>query len=297
MPHGVLLAIIAGLLWSGIGVIMSMLARRGIPYTAMTAPSMAFSATAAWLFVADHSLLLSGNIARLGPLTIIMVASGVLSGLGINAISAGMRRGHHAAVWTIGQSALVVPFLAGVLLFGDRAPLLKCAGVVSVLVSVAAFGLGGAVPQAPGRTYTRGAWFAFAVTALLCMGVHQVLSIVPSYWRGWEDSAHLRIPLVMSGSAITHAALCMVNRVRVQFSILKWAIGMCVIILPSLVCIYRAMDLLSAHNLTAIVYPVAVGTCVVSFALYSALIVREHIDRYRAIGIVCGLAGIVLLSV
>ena len=112
MLLGATLAVTAGLLWGGLGVLMSMLARRGLPYPALTAPSMAFSALAAWLLVADHELLLTGAVPRLGTLTVVMVVSGVLSGLGINAISAGMRRGHHAAAWTIGQSALVLPFLA-----------------------------------------------------------------------------------------------------------------------------------------------------------------------------------------
>jgi hypothetical protein len=56
------------------------------------------------------------------------------------------------------------------------------------------------------------------------------------------------------------------------------------------------MDLLRPAGGVGLVYPFAVGTCILVFSLYSLLILREKIGRAGIFGLILGGAGMVLLT-
>lgn len=113
---GFLLAILVGAVWAGVGIVQGEAARRRVdPMAFMTAGSV-LAAVAAWACLADWPVLAADRVERGGALVLVMAASGVASACGMLALQKAMDAG--AAAWTVGQSAMAVPFLAGVLLLG-----------------------------------------------------------------------------------------------------------------------------------------------------------------------------------
>ena len=58
---------------------------------------------------------------------------------------------------------------------------------------------------------------------------------------------------------------------------------------------YRCMDYLSAHNHGSVAYPTLVASCLVGFALYSSLILREKTSRIQKSGMLLCVIGIILI--
>ena len=57
------------------------------------------------------------------------------------------------------------------------------------------------------------------------------------------------------------------------------------------------MDLVTAHGLGAICYPVMVCSCLVGFPIYSTLVLRERCTALQWAALITGVAGIVMISV
>jgi multidrug transporter EmrE-like cation transporter len=60
----------------------------------------------------------------------------------------------------------------------------------------------------------------------------------------------------------------------------------------SMVMMYRAMDLLADHQAAGMTLPVGVGTCIIGFALYSVLWLREKASVHVIAGILLAIAGV-----
>ena len=71
-----------------------------------------------------------------------MLSSGIICSFGVILMQKGMRGGHHGIVFTISQSAMIIPFLCGIIIFGEKITLYQLAGMIFVLISFVAFGMG-----------------------------------------------------------------------------------------------------------------------------------------------------------
>jgi hypothetical protein len=99
-----------------------------------------------------------------------MLAAGMINAWGVLTLQRAMRRGHHGVTWAIGQSAMVVPFLVGVLVFGDALGALGFP--IAVGACVVGFGIYSAVVLH--ETFTR--WHLVGMT----LGVVGVVCVASS---------------------------------------------------------------------------------------------------------------------
>jgi multidrug transporter EmrE-like cation transporter len=208
-----------------------------------------------------------------------------------------LRRGHHAATWTIGQSALIFPYLAGVALWSDPIAARKTAGVGLILVSLGALGLAkrraGDNAPAARRDYL---WLTLAVLTMLGLGTHQALSTWPSHWAGWSDAARLRVPLLATGATVGYvAASVAMRRWPGRLELLLGAL-LAAQAVPGQWLLYKAMDHLSPYGMTGLAYPLAVGTCILCFVAYSLLVLKEKLTAFHVAGLALGVAGIGLMA-
>lgn len=292
---GILFVIITGLLWAAFGALASYATRRGIHPPAMLAGAAALSVTLAWALVPRYSLMAAGPPARWGVLVAVMVTAGVLGSSGVLAMQRGFSLGPHGVVWTIGQSALVMPFLVGITLFAEPVAWPRLVGVGLVVVCLVLLGRanhGGDGGRVPARR-----WLWPALLGFACLGAQQSLSTVPSYWRGWEDAAHLRIPLTLTGSFLCYLTAALIARSRIDRRSLVLGLAVSAITLGSLFLFYRGLDALQAVHMVSLGYPIAVGTAIVTFAAYSRLVLRERSSPAGTVGLLVGLVGVVLTAV
>lgn len=298
MAHGVTLVILVGFCWSLTGVLFSRAAARGLNFFAFLGAASFISAALSWTFLADHHALLAGGVPGLFPLAPVMIASGVLNSIGIVCLNRAMRGGHHGTAWTITQSALVIPFLCGVVLFGGSVSAGSGLEVLLVLVSLLLLVSGVPASRAREKAGPRkpASWLPAALFSFLLLGAHQTLTTVPSYWQNWSDAAGLRPPLLYSGIVIGYARHTLVHRRSIDGTALLFASILSAVGIFAQVLLYRAMDLLAPAGLLPIVYPLAVSTAIISFAVYSIFLIREKISPGYLAGIGCGISGLLLIA-
>ncbi len=134
---GLILILLTGLVWGGIGVVLGVASRRKLNVLAFIAFATALSSVAAWVVLAKWPQLLAGSVDRPVPLVMILVVAGIAGTVGMLCLQRAMTAG--AAAWTVGQSAMVIPFLVGVLFLGEPMRLCGGLGVVAIVLSLLSF--------------------------------------------------------------------------------------------------------------------------------------------------------------
>jgi multidrug transporter EmrE-like cation transporter len=294
MLTGILLIIVAGILWGGVGVLFSRVIRAGVPAPAYYASAALFVLPLAAAFHVRWSVLLHEPVPLAGRLAVVMGLGGMANLTGMLLMMAAMRRGHQGASWAIGQTAMVIPFLASVLVWGDQVSAVKFGGVASVAGAIVLLGLSRDRGR-PGPLDVR--WLATALLCLAVLGAAQTLFTVPSRWPGWTDAANLRIPLGALGGLVVGGIVCVARGIRPNRLALTYAACGALLTVISQNLFFDALDRLAASGLLFAAYPLAVGVCIVAFALYSRLALREHFGWGKAGGVALGLLGITLISV
>ena len=296
MVLGVLYAVAAGLMWAAGGALLSRVVRRGKDPIAFVALSSFVTVPALWLLVPDYDVIGSGEIPRLSELILFMALGGLSVGLAQLALQAAMKRGHHGATWTINNASLVIPFVFGVAFWADQPGLSNIVGVGMILGALMCLGLATERDEHTGRSTLQVGWFVLAMTAFVLTGLEQIAKSVPSQWANWEDVARLRAPLTLSASALVLQTVAIVGRRYTRDAPWKEAIAMGCLMVPSHFLVYLALDAFAAQELTGLGYPMAVCACLLGFAVYSVVILRERLTRLRAVGLAMGIVGVVLVA-
>lgn len=298
MSTGVVLVLLTGLLWSFIGVVLSYAARLKVWYPLLALFSSSIGVVVCLLFFSDTEAILNTKTTDFSKLAVVMISSGVIGGIANLSMQTAMSKGHHGITWSISQSALIGPFLFGVLFYGETAGGLRLGGLVCIVASLAAFGANrSASGQKTGdSTNTISTGFLWALLALVLFASQQILTVIPSK-ECWEDVGKLRTPLIFVGSIIMNSIMIITLRSPQK----KWGLAlllglaMSVITIISRVLLFRALDILATFDSSAIGYPIAVGTCIIGFSIYSMVILKETINHKTALGLLLGICGIICI--
>lgn len=352
MGQAVLCIAIAGCLWAGVGVILSLAMRREASLPALFLVAAVVGLALRWLLFPDVARLgRAESVPRLGDLVPVMLAGGLFGASGIMLLQEAMGRGHQGMTWTIGQSALAVPFLAGVFVFGEEAAGGRVAGVGLILACLLLFGvarrkeanaeaLQGRYPDPadapPADTDTAGSQrmvgtaeseepegpegmdgsgrggaaatagpvaaafrigaYPLALIAFCFIGLQQTFCTVPSHWDGWRDVAGLRQPLVASGAFLVFAGRAAWVRPRPdRAAVMLGLILACISVLAENL-LFRGLDGLALVGRVSIGFPLAISICIIGFALFRGVLMRERFTRLHLLGLGCGVAGAVLVA-
>jgi drug/metabolite transporter (DMT)-like permease len=297
LHSGILIAIGTGLIWTFVGVIMSHCSRAKLEFLDYFAASSLFTGLLTMLVYVRWDVVTSGAIMNPAPLLISIIGAALVNGVGLITMQLAMKQGHNGLIWAIGQSALVVPFLCGIVIHGEKGNPGQFTGVGLIL-------LGMLLPsllnehrrkgQAGGRT-----WPILTFTAFLLFGLGQSLQSLPSFWAGWRDNANIRPSLSSIGSlaSVMIFSACRGRMPRPDRKTLTLALGMAALNTLSIKLFYVSLDKLSASGMASLGFPLIVGACIVGFFAYSLLILRETSRWFNWFGLTATLAGIFLISV
>jgi multidrug transporter EmrE-like cation transporter len=292
---GVAGAVATGLLWATVGIVLSRAARRGIAFAPFMAANFSMAASVAFLVYPRHQVWLSGDVACVGPLVAAIIGGGLISALGVICTQRGMQLGHHGATWTISQSGLAIPFLAGLLIWSDHARVGNIVGAAAILSGLVLLGYTRDDGEA-GAPRHGIRWLLFALFAFLAIGTAQTCMGIPSRWAGWTDEARLRVPLFLIGSLLGHTIVTGLQGHRVRKGYSREAVLLAVIGLVSQFLMFRTLDVFAEFHRVGLAHPIAVGTCIVGFGLYSILVLRERINLPRLAGLILAALGVVLVA-
>ena len=295
MFSGLLLCFIVGILWTCVGVFYKMMAQWKLSVFDISLVTCPCTLILTILFYTKTGAFLSGEL----PLpdwtyVIYMIVAGGVNMGGCLILQRSMLYGKSAVTWAIGQSALIIPFLAITLIFAEPWSGLKILGTLAILAGMIAFsGRNEAKDEAlPRARYG----LILALISFAVLGIAQTMLSGASY-LSYKDPGRIRPILALIGSL---SAVC-IGKIALKkrgFHLERkaWLLICLVLIQNALVtCIqFVAMDHLAACRMNAVFFPFAIGVCIGGYALCSVIFFKEKTTKLIRIGILLILTGILM---
>lgn len=303
MLFGIIALIVVGMSWTIVGGIMGQAPKKKIDPEIIQI-SGAFVGVSVGLIIAG----LGGGggtqcPSTLGALLVCLsyFSAGLLNFIMLQLMSKAMQTGPNGIIWTIIQSAMIVPFLVGMIFFGVEPKLIRIAGVLLILICLALSGY--SKDNSTGSSGNGRQWRTLAFLAFLITGVSQTLSNLPSYFEVARNiSPVIRSVTLASGILVGSSILIISNgkwkRCGDTFHS-KWFwiflfLWQFFNLAGAYLLLYPGMDALAKHGVGAIAYPLMVASCMVGFFLYSKLIIREKNTILQYITLAGAIIGIVM---
>jgi len=148
----------------------------------------------------------------------------------------------------------------------------------------------------PGMTTETGKWLLLVIVNMVIVGVSQCLVIIPAHSPNWNDPLHLRVPIFISFCALIQWIIAL--KIKTVPFRRVWRVSAVWTILAVIfyLLVFNSLDRMSAVNLSAIVFPIITGTCILLFSLYSAFILRERFKPLAVIELFLSFTGIFFLA-
>ena len=292
MIYGVILLLLTGLCWIGIGVTVSRAAEERLDMNFIQFGASALIAAAAIGAILFQPPLTGTPLQQLLICGAVLLA-GMSNYLMLNLMRCAMVLGDNGAVWGITQSALLCPFVMGMLFFRVAPTWNRIIGLLLVLGGIFLFSR--AVPV-HGKRSRKWLWPAFG--AFAASGLAQCFANLPSYWGEIGMSSELRACLVQFGTISLFALTVPFERRKLRPKGCWKAILLLSVvqILALFFFFYRGLNIVAEQGGGSIGYPIAQGSCIAFFLLYNRFIRHEPCSTcvFWAFPLICG--GIVLMA-
>lgn len=307
MILGIIFAIVTGLSWVWLAVIISYATRKE-----MNIPFIQFCSALVGLGV---SLLVLGGMMffpkEIGTVSsqnkiitaLALFATGFLNFFMLIIMGKAMKTGPHGIIWSIIQAGMIFPFLMGILFFHVEATISNILGMAVLIISLIFSGLG--KKNALNANRDGKIWFLLTLFALVLNGLNQAAGNLPSYFIGGEEIGSVyRTMFAQIGGltayicgGITTKTLCVPTlRPGEWKKILFFVFSLQVVgLLSCYLFFYNALDLLVKAKVGAVGYPIMVGSCVTGFFLYTTIFLKERTSLCQKTGFILGILGIVML--
>ncbi len=295
MLLGFLMILAVGATWAAVGVFFSRAARNGMDFISLMAFTSILTTLVSSALFPDYHLLLNDPSPSCFRAVIPMLSVGLISVCGAVLLNKAMRLGHHGASWALSQSALVVPFLFGVIVWGDDVSLQNIIGLMIIIISILFFASAKNDAETP-KTKNTLQWLVIAITSLLFIGAQQTVMTLPSRWAEWTDLARLRIPLIQAGALLGYNLIILFRKKRIDWTVWRMAILLALTFIVSQFILFKTLDRFAEISRAAIVFPVGIGVSMILFSLYSVAVIREKMTGYHLAGIVTGITGVILVA-
>ncbi len=216
-----------------------------------------------------------------------------------------MQRGPNGIIWCVIQSALVFPFLGGIVFFGVELTWLRALGILALLTALVLFAC-----SKDNSRYGQG-WRLPAFAALILAALQQNLSVMPSYFeeaRVVTSTARTMISAVGGlAGAICYLSFRMIREHSENYAghllhnLKNPALWFYVLILQgfglvfAITLFYPGMNAMADAGLGGMCYPMMVGSCIVSFTLTSVWFLKEKVRLPQLAALVICITGLVLI--
>ena len=297
MFQGIIYIIFSGICWCLNGIVFSYTAKKSMNFIQIVLISTSLSTIIAWVYFLNYS---STNIAippKAGMLSVIMIISGMICSFGLIIMQKAMQKGHHGIVYSISQSAMIIPFLYSIIVFNESITLFKTVGIALIILSFIAFGTGQSNSIKNDYKSPFKFWFSLAISSFLIIGIHQILTLLPIYWPNWTDSSNMRVPLLFTGFSIGYIFIFFTHKTKIEKRSILFALMLIPLALPSQFIFYRGMDIFAKLNIVSVAYPLAVGTNIIAFVIYSLFFLKEKSPKIYIAGVLIGVSGLMLLAI
>lgn len=303
--QGFILTLITGLIWGGVGIVFSLVIKRNMDFSSFMLLASGLILISSLVIIPDYTAIMSGDAnSRFFELLFVMLAVAVTANIGFLKMRDAMQCGHHGFAWAIAQSAMILPFIFALLFWKEKAEISRIAGVLLILTSFALLSLKEirrpmkTINLKCGSPGTGLTWILFSISAFLLIGTSQIFSILPSHWGDWSDKGALRVPLMSGFTFIFWTGYHLLKGGKVPLKgTLLYSLIYAFLVLSGQVVLYKSLDIMAVAKISSLVYPLAVGACIMMVVGYSAFKLKEEFGISGIAGILMSLLGIILISV
>ncbi len=293
MISGILLAILIGFFWSLVGIYYKLVGKWNLNIFDQGIIGLCFSIPLTLIFFMKTPELCSGAIPLPGPsYWLYMIGAALLNSLGGVLLQKSMYYGKSGVTWAIAQSALIVPFVGITLIFGEPWNLIKVGGTVAVVLGMAALSF---KPSSPDEKIPRPMLgLLLAIVAFFVIGLAQGMTSASSF-LDYDDKGNFRAFLTVIGGIFVSFGGKLATR---DFKINVTLRGVLLVAwLSSQTAMvyflqFIVMDKLASVGMNGIFYPLACGTCIAGYSIYSVTIFKEKINAFVLIGTALIIGGI-----
>lgn len=269
MILGIAFAVLTGVIWTLVGVIYSHTAGEKDGFSSFMMSYFLVYVAIAWIFRTPQA----APTAEVLRIALVILPASIFGQLGFLALYRAMRTGPHGIAWSISQAAMVLPFLAGWLGFGNPVRVWQPLGMLLVLGSLPLLGkkkrAAGCAPQ-PRREF-----LLWTGAAFVLIGLGQVFTLLPNELGGLSSAAlSWRVPLNSLGG-LWWGAYIVFKGEKIHLSRLRLGLIYGVVVALGQIALYVAIDNMSAAQASEMVYPLAIGCCIVFFYGYCRVVRKE----------------------
>lgn len=220
-------------------------------------------------------------------------------------ISRVMQYGPNGIIWAIVQSAMIFPFIFGVTFYNVKLTIIRSVGMLLMIFALGVFAA--AKNNQSSKSGGSGSWLLWTFLTMVLGGVDQIASSLPFYYpQPKKISPMYNIFWIMAGYfVIGIVVLCLKKDVRenLKCSVSKLSFWvLCLALLPlagvfAILFQFPGMRAMADNNLGAMTFPILVGSSVVLFTLYSAVILKEKLKTADFIALFICVTGQILLCI
>lgn len=299
MKLGLIFAVCAGISAMGAGIVSSHAAKRSL--------NLGIIQCAASIVLAILTFALAGgNIVWRGEgqelwINFFVFLAGAGNFIVFLLLERAMRYGHNGLIWSIVNSALIFPFLMGIVIFGVDASACRWLGAAAIVAGIftAKMKKSDETAQANGNK----ACLLWTLAAFIAAGITQSSVNVPSYLDGIDHISNLQKGFVMQLGMIAASVTTLPFMSDMKELKRDWmpTLGMSLFLtvmngLFLCVFLYRSCDMLQEAGAGAIAYPVIVGVTITAFSLYSVIVLKEKLSVMTVISTILTVCGVVMVA-
>lgn len=293
MVTGILLALLIGFFWSLVGIYYKLVGKWNLNIFDQGLIGLFFSVPLTLIFFVKTPALVSGDIPLPGiTYWLYMIGAALLNSAGGVLLQKSMYYGKSCIAWAIAQSALIIPFIGITLIFDEPWSLIKVGGTIAVVLGMAALSL---KPSSPDEQIPRPMLgLLLAVIAFFVIGIAQGMTTASSFLT-YDDQGNLRAFLTLIGGVFVSLGGKIATR---DFKIKVTLRGVLLVawLASQTACAYFlqfiAMDKLATVGMNGIFYPLACGTCIAGYSVYSVVFFKEKVNFFVILGTTLIVSGI-----
>ena len=301
VAFGIIAMVIVGSSWCLVGLVMGDAPKKGIDSSLVQLWGAVVATVASVIIMfatADYS---TASWQVTFYVCLILAISAALNFTMLELMSRAMQCGPNGVIWSIIQSAMVFPFIVGMIFFDVKFTILRGAGIVLLLAALVLFAI------TKDNSSGNGKWKLLAIAGLIITAIQQNLSVLPSYYPEADKVPSIvRVIATELGFMISAIVwnLMRMNRghwEKIKSNLKNGMLWKYTIALQffnlffSYTLHYPGMNVMADKGMGGMCYPMMVGSCIVSFTLSSIWLLKEKVKPVQLAALIVCIGGLILI--
>lgn len=301
VAFGIIAMVIVGSSWCLVGLVMGDAPKKGIDSSLVQLWGAVVATVASVIIMfatADYS---TASWQVTFYVSLILAISAALNFTMLELMSRAMQCGPNGVIWSIIQSAMVFPFIVGMIFFDVKFTWLRGAGIFLLLAALVLFAI------TKDNSSSGGKWKMLAIAGLIITAIQQNLSVLPSYYPEADKVPSIvRVIATELGFMISAIVWNLIRMNREHWEKIKsnlkngmlWKYTIALQFFNlffSYTLHYPGMNVMADKGMGGMCYPMMVGSCIVSFTLSSIWLLKEKVKPVQLAALIVCIGGLILI--